>query len=176
MTDVPVQSAVSSWFLERCSEDRDLLPDELRAVVRELAERPDLWRDLVRHDEHERVYVRLHRDHHIDAWLLCWVATQETGLHDHDLSSGAVQVIDGRLAEVRLVLGQTGLDEIVYGGGEGFCFDASRIHDVRHTGAEPAVSLHVYSPPIWRMGFYEPGVDGRLARRSASYLEELQPT
>ncbi len=176
MTDVPVQSAVSSWFLERCSEDRDLLPDELRAVVRELAERPDLWRDLVRHDEHERVYVRLHRDHHVDAWLLCWVATQETGLHDHDLSSGAVQVIDGRLAEVRLVLGQTGLDEIVYGGGEGFCFDASRIHDVRHTGAEPAVSLHVYSPPIWRMGFYEPGVDGRLARRSASYLEELQPT
>ena len=26
-------------------------------------------------------------------------------------------------------------------------FDASRIHDVRHTGTEPAVSLHVYSPP-----------------------------
>jgi hypothetical protein len=74
------------------------------------------------------------------------------------------------------VLGLPELDEVVYGAGQGFCFDASRIHDVRHAGTEPAVSLHVYSPPIWRMGFYEPGADGRLARRSASYLEELQPS
>jgi predicted metal-dependent enzyme (double-stranded beta helix superfamily) len=174
MTDV--QSAVSGWFAQRCSEDRDLEPDELHALVDELAQRPDLWRGLVRHDERERVYVRLHRDHHLDAWLLCWVATQETGLHDHDVSSGGVRVVDGRLAEFRLVLGETTLDEVVYGPGEGFCFDASRIHDVRHTGTDPAVSLHVYSPPIWRMGFYEPGADGRLARRSASYLEELQPS
>ena len=72
------------------------------------------------------------------------------------------------------MLGRPDLDEVVYAAGEGFCFDASRIHDVRHAGTEPAVSLHVYSPPIWRMGFYEPGADGRLTRRSASYLEELQ--
>jgi hypothetical protein len=174
MTHVPGRSAVSSWFLERCCEDRDLAPAELSAVVRELAGSPGLWRGLVRHDEHDRVYIRLHRDHHIDAWLLCWVAAQETGLHDHDLSSGAVQVMDGRLSELRLVLGRPDLDEVVYGAGEGFSFDGSRIHDVRHAGTEPAVSLHVYSPPIWRMGFYEPGEDGRLTRRSASYLEELQ--
>jgi hypothetical protein len=174
MTDAP--TPVSSWFAQRCSDDRDLEPAELRAVVDELGGRPDLWRDLVRHDEQERVYVRLHRDHHLDAWLLCWVAAQETGLHDHDLSAGAVRVIAGRLSELRLMLGLPDLDEVVYGPGEGFCFDASRIHDVRHAGTEPAVSLHVYSPPIWRMGFYEPGADGRLARRSASYLEELQPT
>jgi predicted metal-dependent enzyme (double-stranded beta helix superfamily) len=174
MTDVP--SPVSSWLAERCSDDRDLAPAELRALVEELAERPDLWRHLVRHDEHERVYVRLHRDHHLDAWLLCWVAAQETGLHDHDLSAGAVRVVDGRLSELRLVLGLPELDEVVHSAGEGFSFDPTRIHDVRHAGSEPAVSLHVYSPPIWRMGFYEPGADGRLARRSASYLEELQPS
>jgi hypothetical protein len=119
--------------------------------------------------------VRLHRDHHIDAWLLCWVSAQETGLHDHDVSAGAVRVIDGRLSELRMVLGQGDLDETIYSPGEGFEFDASRIHDVRHAGTEPAVSLHVYSPPIWRMGYYEPGADGRLARRSASYLEEMVP-
>jgi predicted metal-dependent enzyme (double-stranded beta helix superfamily) len=173
MTDAP--TAIANWFSQRCRDDRDLEPSELEALVQELAERPDLWRGLVRHDDHERVYVRLHRDHHLDAWLLCWVASQETGLHDHDVSSGAVRVIEGRLAEYRLVLGEGALDEIVYGPGERFCFDASRIHDVRHTGTDAAVSLHVYSPPIWRMGFYEPGVDGRLSRRSASYLEELQP-
>ena len=172
MTDA--LAAVSSWFSQRCSDDRDLDPDELRAVVEELAERPELWRSLVRHDARERVYVRLHRDHHLDAWLLCWVAAQETGLHDHDLSAGAVRVIDGTLSELRLMVGRPELDEVIYAPGEAFSFDASRIHDVRHAGTEPAVSLHVYSPPIWRMGYYEAGADGRLARRSATYLEELQ--
>jgi len=172
MTDT---QAVSAWIAERCRDDRDLEPPELRALAEELAARPDLWRGLVRHNAEERVYVRLHRDHHLDVWLLCWVSAQETGLHDHDLSSGAVRVIEGKLSELRMMLGQGGLDDTIYGAGESFEFDASRIHDVRHAGTEPAVSLHVYSPPIWRMGFYEPGVDGRLARRSASYLEEMVP-
>lgn len=173
MTDAHAE--LTAWFAERCSADRDLDPTELRALTEELADRPDLWEGLVRHDAEERVYVRLHRDHHVDAWLLCWVSAQETGLHDHDVSSGAVRVIDGHLSELRMMLGQAGLDETIYAPGEGFEFDASRIHDVRHAGTEPAVSLHVYSPPIWRMGFYEAGTDGRMARRSASYLEEMVP-
>jgi predicted metal-dependent enzyme (double-stranded beta helix superfamily) len=167
-------AAVSRWFAARLTEDRDLTPDELRQVADELAARPDLWRALVRHDADERIYVRLHRDHHLDVWLICWMGSQETGLHDHDVSSGAVRVVDGRLGEDRLVLGRAGFDTVEYAPGEGFSFDASRIHDVRHTGAEPSVSLHVYSPPLWRMGYYETGADGLLARRSASYAEELQ--
>jgi predicted metal-dependent enzyme (double-stranded beta helix superfamily) len=167
---------IAAWFAERCSADRDLEPAELRALTEELAGRPELWRGLVRHDVEERYYARLHRDHHVEAWLLTWVSAQETGLHDHDVSSGAVRVVDGTLSELRMVLGSGELDETIYAPGESFEFDASRIHDVRHAGTEPAVSLHIYSPPIWRMGFYETGADGRLARRSASYLEELQPT
>jgi len=167
--------AVSTWFSQRCGGDRDLEPEELRAVAGELAERPELWRGLVRHDEHERVYVRLHRNHHLDAWLICWVAAQETGLHDHDVSGGAVRVVEGTLAEYRPVLGRRRLDAVRYGPGEAFCFEASRIHDVRHVGKRPAVSLHLYSPPLWRMGYYETGADGRLTRTSASYLDEMVP-
>ena len=62
MTDT---QAVSAWIAERCRDDRDLEPPELRALAEELAARPDLWRGLVRHDAEERVYVRLHRDHHL---------------------------------------------------------------------------------------------------------------
>jgi hypothetical protein len=167
--------AVSAWFGGRCAADRDLEPAELRAVADDLAARPDLWYPLVRHDEHERVYVRLHRNHHLDAWLICWVAAQETGLHDHDVSGGAVRVVEGTLAEYRPVLGRRRLDVTRYGPGEAFDFDASRIHDVRHTGRAPAVSLHLYSPPLWRMGYYETGADGRLTRTSASYLDEMVP-
>jgi hypothetical protein len=166
---------IAAWFAERCSADRDFDPPELRVLAEELAGRPDLWRDLVRHDADERFFARLHRDHHVEAWLLTWISAQETGLHDHDVSSGAVRVVDGNLSELRMVLGAAELDETTYAPGEGFEFDASRIHDVRHAGAEPAVSLHIYSPPLWRMGYYETGADGRLARRSASYLEEMVP-
>jgi len=173
MTDAHAE--ISAWFAQRCGEDRDLAPAELRTLAEELAGRPELWRDLVRHDAEERFYVRLHRDHHIDVWLLCWVSAQETGLHDHDLSSGAVRVIDGTLCELRPVPARVDLDETLYHAGEGFCFDASRIHDVRHAGTEPAVSLHIYSPPLWRMGYYETGADGRLVRRPANYLEEMVP-
>ncbi|MDX6544783.1 MAG: hypothetical protein QOG02_557, partial [Gaiellales bacterium] len=77
------------------------------------------------------------------------------------------------LDEDRLVFG-AGIDSTRYGAGESFSFDPSRIHDVRHAGDEPTVSLHFYSPPLWRMGHYVVGEDGRLARRSASYAEELR--
>jgi hypothetical protein len=38
-----------------------------------------------------------------------------------------------------------------------------------------AVSIHAYSPPLWRMGTYATGPDGSLRRASISYAEELRP-
>ena len=38
------------------------------------------------------------------------------------------------------------------------------------------MTLHAYSPPLWRMGAYEVRGDGTLARHSLSYAEEeLRP-
>jgi|1186.fasta_scaffold13500_3 hypothetical protein len=165
---------VCAFLRERLVDDRDLAPEEIERLVEDLAGHPEAWRGLVRHSEEERIYERIHRDHHLEAWLICWMGEQETGLHDHDVSSGAVRVVEGRLAEDRLVLGGDGLVTTVYEAGGGFRFDATRIHDVRHVGDLPSVSLHLYSPPLWRMGYYEIADDGRIARRSASYAEELQ--
>ena len=39
----------------------------------------------------------------------------------------------------------------------------------------PAVSIHAYSPPLWRMGAYSVEADGTLRRESISYAEELRP-
>jgi len=163
---------VKVFLAGRAVRDRDLETAELADLAGALANHPELWRPLVRFDAEERVFVRLHCDDHLDAWLICWVSSQQTGLHDHDVSSGAVQVVEGRLTEDRLVLGG-GVATVEYEAGQGFRFDASRIHDVRHAGDAPAVSLHLYSPPLLRMGLYEVGEDGWVARRSASYLEEL---
>jgi hypothetical protein len=59
--------------------------------------------------------------------------------------------------------------------GETFDFDASHVHRMRHDAAAMAVSIHAYSPPLWRMGAYEVEADGTLRRRSISSAEELRP-
>ena len=56
---------------------------------------PELWAHHVAFDDDHRVYVSLHRDAHVDVWLLCWTPENDTGWHDHDISSGAVAVVSG---------------------------------------------------------------------------------
>ena len=107
-------------------------------------------------------------------WLICWSGAQETGLHDHDLSGGAVRVIDGALAEDRLCLG-SGVEtaRTTPGSRSGSTRRASTTCDT--SAGRTTMSLHLYSPPLWRMGYYDVGDDGRISRRSASYAEELRP-
>ena len=62
-----------------------------------------------------------------------------------------------------------------FGAGESFHFSASEIHRVRNPDSVPAVTLHAYSPPLWRMGAYEIQPSGVLTRHSVSYAEELRP-
>ena len=57
--------------------------------------------------------------------------------------------------------------------GKAFEFDAAYIHGVRHAGGAPATSIHCYSPPLWRMGYYNADEQGSLVRNSLSYLEEV---
>jgi predicted metal-dependent enzyme (double-stranded beta helix superfamily) len=147
---------------------------ELRALVADLAARPGDWRHLVQHDPHARTYEQLRRDESVAIWLICWMDDHDTGFHDHDLSSGAVAVIEGEVAEDRLVLGGEPTTR-TFGCGEAFHFGAADIHRVRHAGAVPAVTLHAYSPPLWRMGAYEILSGGELRRHSLSYAEELRP-
>jgi hypothetical protein len=166
-------AGIDRWLAGRDIPDRDLEPDELAALADALGAQHHLWQQLEQHTPEERHYFRLRRDHHLEAWLICWMPSQDTGLHDHDLSSGAVRVVRGEIAEERLVIGQPQPTVTEFRAGEGFTFDASRIHNVRHSGSGASTSLHLYSPPLWRMGYYEVAADGGLARRSATYVEEL---
>ena len=106
---------VREYMRARLTEDRNLDPDELAALAEALAGHPELWRGFVQHNAEERIYTEIHRDHHLDVWLICWSGAQQTGLHDHDLSGGAVRVIEGELAEDRLVFG-SGVETVGYSG------------------------------------------------------------
>ena len=147
---------------------------ELTEFVRGLATKPESWRHLVEHDRAARTYSELLRDDNVAAWLICWMDDQDTGFHDHDLSGGAVAVVQGEVAEDRLALGGPPVTR-TFREGEAFHFGAADIHRVRHTGQRPAVTIHAYSPPLWRMGAYEILPGGELRRHSLSYAEELRP-
>jgi hypothetical protein len=146
----------------------------LEALVRDLAADPAVWEHLVRHSPDQRQYEELRRDDDVAVWLICWMEDHDTGFHDHDLSSGAVAVVSGTVAEDRLALGGPPVTRIA-GAGESFRFSAADIHRVRHVGEQPAVTIHAYSPPLWRMGAYEVLAGGELRRHSLSYAEELRP-
>ncbi len=152
---------------------RDLNRDELNAVVDRLAADPERWAARVDYDDAERVFVSLHRDDHVDVWLLCWTPVNDTGWHDHDISSGAVRVVRGALAESNPRIGGEPVTRVVHAG-ESFSFGPDHIH--RLTGIDDrSVSIHAYSPPLWRLGQYSIDRDGVMRRQSISYAEELRP-
>jgi predicted metal-dependent enzyme (double-stranded beta helix superfamily) len=153
--------------------DRDLGCDELVELVASIAARPELWREHVAFDDDNRHYVSLHRDQHVDVWVLCWTPANDTGWHDHDISSGAVAVVEGCVTEHNLGVHAPSVATDVADGAV-FGFGPDHIH--RLTGRDPgSVSIHAYSPPLWRMGQYTVGANGVLRRTSVSYADELRP-
>ena len=154
--------------------DRDLDQDELLALAAGVARRPELWQHEVAFaGDGRRHYACLRRDAHVDVWLLCWTPENDTGWHDHDVSSGAVAVVSGELVENNLTLAE-GARETRVGAGRVFSFGPDHIH--RLNGAvHGSVSVHAYSPPLWRMGQYAVTDAGVLRRVSLSYADELRP-
>lgn len=187
LEEVPSPEATSGVPAERAADlasypaelvvtdlpDRDLTQAELEELAAAIAQQPELWQHHVGFDGEERVFASLHRDAHVDIWLLCWTPENDTGWHDHDISSGAVAVVAGELVENNLTLA-SGARETRVGAGRVFSFGPDHIH--RLNGAvHGSISVHAYSPPLWRMGQYAVTDAGVLRRVSLSYADELRP-
>jgi len=153
---------------------RALSRTELETLVGSLAGRPELWEDRVAFDDTgRRHFVSLFRDEHVDVWLLCWNTVDDTGWHDHDMSAGAVAVVRGAVRETKPRFFDEPVSTVV-NAGSAFSFDPEHIHRMTG-GVDASLSIHAYSPPLWRMGQYSFGLDGSLLRRSLSYADELRP-
>ena len=152
---------------------RNLERAELQALVDELAKDPGRWREHVSFGGEKRHYVSLHRDEYVDIWLLCWQQGDDTGWHDHDISSGAVRVVRGTVRESSPRIAGEPATRVV-GAGTSFSFGPDHIHRLAGEDAR-AVSIHAYSPPLWRLGQYSVDDDGVMRRESVSYADELRP-
>ena len=155
------------------SPGRILTRSELESVVADVAARPEAWAPHLDRSSPSRMYASLHRDAHVDVWAIFWRPGNDTGWHDHDISSGAVHVVEGTLTDCRLRLGAPDRRR-EYAAGDAFSFDPTRIHRLLcETGS--AISIHAYSAPLWRLGQYSVDADGALHRVSVSYADELRP-
>lgn len=151
---------------------------ELEEYVRAVASDRKRWESLVRSSPEKRIYEQLEWTEDFNSWLICWDETHETGFHDHDGSGVSVMVVRGWIAEERLrLVDSAGIQphSTVYATGDTFDVGHHDIHNVKHMGSTPAVTIHAYSPPLVRMGSYGFGPDKELRRLPMFSSEPLRP-
>jgi predicted metal-dependent enzyme (double-stranded beta helix superfamily) len=111
--------------------------------------------------------IALTRD--FDAWLIAWPGGTAADLHDHGGSRGALHVIAGSLVESMPWPDDQGsltfARREVHSGAT-LAFGAGHVHDVRNESAELALSLHVYSPPLQSMSYYDRSGDLLVPRET----------
>lgn len=128
--------------------------NELRTIVKHIANSPESWSNSVRFDLTERFYSRLHLDEFLEVWLICWDIGQDTLLHDHGGSVGAFTVASGSLVEDFGSVAKTGLRTRRHTSGAAVGFGVDYLHNLVNVSTEPTVSIHAYSPPLRTMNFY----------------------
>jgi Cysteine dioxygenase type I len=118
-------------------------------------------------DTHRRSWRLMARTPDFDAWLIAWPKGGKVELHDHGTSTGAVSVISGALVEAvprRDHAGRFTLARNELQAGTTLGFGAGHIHDVTNESDEHALSLHVYSPALTSMTFYQLTEDELVVR------------
>ena len=139
----------------------------LAAAQRELAH----WRARLRFNDLEsidvyprdaqRSYVRLPSHAGCEAWLIVWPPGSRAPLHDHGVASALASVLRGELSEA-LQLGSDPFIQRTWRAGVTLEIPEGARHEVWNAGERTAYSLHVYTPRLASMTFYEHTEGGGL--------------
>lgn len=95
-----------------------------------------------------------------EAWVICWPDGESLEMDEHGGSAGAFSIVSGKLDEATIESGVKVVRTFVPG--DTTVFDSSRIHAVANCGDAVATSVHVYSPPLSSMMYYESDDSGSL--------------
>ena len=126
-----------------------LAAEELAAVA---SSRPDL------HDRATRTWRTVASDQWFEAFVISWPVGGSVDLHDHGDSAGAVVVAAGDLLETAVVPAADGTlitSTRALPTGSHVAFGPGYVHDIVNRGPGPALSVHVYSPVLRSMTFFE---------------------
>jgi rhodanese-related sulfurtransferase len=136
-------------------------PQWLADVALEIAKASETWISRVRHDPGRRFYEQLVETDEYDVWVIGWAPGQAIAAHDHGESAGAIVVTEGALVETRWSAvdgdhadAQAGF-RFVRPGDEPAVFTSDDVHAIANLHDRPATSVHVYSPPLSSMGWFD---------------------
>src|SRR5260370_33797414 len=133
---------------------------ELRERLARLSVSADDLADLVRFSDraYQRKLVRAGAWYNV--WVMCWRNGQRSPVHDHAASACAVRVLRGTLTDTRFTFAPNGAVKAlgscdVEAGGICAAQDAD-LHQIANLQAGNAdlVTLHIYTPPLVRMGTF----------------------
>ena len=100
-----------------------------------------------------RAYSRLLATDAYEAWLLAWPPGSAIAPHDHGASHGVFVVVSGALMETRY--DHLARQRRVVGPGETVVVPVGVVHEVSARGPVAALSVHVYSPCLTEMRFFD---------------------
>jgi hypothetical protein len=133
--------------------------------------------------------IRLLATAYYDVWLITWPDGSGMASHDHGGVRSVLHVIDGELVEVFTdhVDGQVPAARVLRRG-DSTCAKTSFIHDLANRSGADATTLHVYSPPLTDVSFFDVHPAGgdferlrttaaadRVPRASSNDLPPLRP-
>jgi mannose-6-phosphate isomerase-like protein (cupin superfamily) len=129
--------------------------DELFAMLQRLGEREGLeaLAEQLFTGPGLRSWSRVAATDDADAWLIAWGAGSEVAAHDHGGSRGAVRVLRGALTEASRDRPTGRWHRRSIRSGQSIEVPTTAVHRVSNLGPAPALSLHVYSPPLATMNF-----------------------
>ena len=140
----------------RSSRRRALAPQELLGVAEGLARTAGDWPGL--RDPVKRTWRTVAATDRYEAFVIAWPVGGSIELHDHGDSAGAVVVVAGAWWRRRWPTMSPAAD----GGARRSAqhdhleFGPGHVHDLANLGPGPALSVHVYSPVLRSMTFFEP--------------------
>ncbi len=125
-------------------------------------------------DMERRTWRLVARTPDFDAWLIAWPSGGKADLHDHGSSTGAVSVISGALVEAvpwRDDTGRLALVRQELRAAATLGFGAWHVHDVTNELDGHALSLHVYSPALTSMTYFDL-TGNRLVARETEWVAD----
>lgn len=110
----------------------------------------------------QRSYLRLPCRAGCEVWLIVWPPGSRAPLHDHGEAAAVASVLCGELSET-VSLGSGPFELRSWRAGATLEIPRGARHEVWNAGEHTAYSVHVYTPKLASMTFYERTDTGGLA-------------
>ncbi|OCT14139.1 hypothetical protein A8709_25160 [Paenibacillus pectinilyticus] len=149
--------AIEQTFCKLQTPSLDQLKEALQSIERNFTLVPDYKTEPTQFPYGRNV---VYSSPHLEVIIIHIPASRATAIHNHGLSVGAACLVSGSLVNSIFTLDTEGYpvaqkDDFIQAG-EYFTAPAEQIHQLNNPFHEPAISIHVYTPPLREVRRYLP--------------------